>query len=135
MITVAIEKRYGAATVHARVSAPTIERAVEIAGPGTPEGCVTRVRFPIEGETFFVPEGGRPVVAEGVDYGAMTHEQVEEAYEAPVSPAPTRPTSTSSGTTSGRRPSKPTPPKTASPKEAGPKGANRKRPPTERREP
>lgn len=83
MITVTIEKRYGAATVHARVSAPTIERAVEIAGPNA------RVRFPIEGETFFAPERGypadrrgRPVVAEGVDYGAMTYEQVEEAYEA-----------------------------------------------------
>ncbi len=76
MITVTIEKRSGAATVHARVSAPTIERAVELAGTNA------RVRFPIEGETFFAPEGARPVAREGIDYSRMSREDIETAYEA-----------------------------------------------------
>ncbi len=75
MIMVTIEKSYGAATVRARVTAPTIERAVAFAGPGS------RVEFPIAGEEFFAPEG-RPAQTEGIDYGAMTLEGIEQAYEA-----------------------------------------------------
>lgn len=71
MITVTVEKRYGAATVRAKVSAPTIERAVEIAGEGA------RLVLPIKGETFFAP-----VEKEGIDFGAMTNDQVEAAVDA-----------------------------------------------------
>jgi len=71
MITVTMKKSYGATTLRAKVSAPTIERAVEIAGPGA------RVEFPVDGETYFAP-----VDNEGINYAAMTAEEVEEAYEA-----------------------------------------------------
>jgi hypothetical protein len=71
MITVTVEKKHGAATLRAKVSAPTIERAVELAGGGA------RLVLPIDGTTFFAA-----VTAEGVDYAAMTTEQVEVAHEA-----------------------------------------------------
>ncbi|MBA3390267.1 MAG: hypothetical protein H0U02_13035 [Rubrobacter sp.] len=71
MVTVTMKKSYGATTLRAKVSAPTIERAVEIAGPGA------RVEFPIDTETFFAP-----VDNEGINYAAMTAEEVEEANEA-----------------------------------------------------
>ena len=72
MITVTMKKSHGATTLRAKVSAPTIERAVEIAGPGA------RVEFPVDGETYFAP-----VDNEGsIDYEAMTAEEIEEAYEA-----------------------------------------------------
>ena len=76
MITVSVEKRYGAngdTKVRARISAPTIERAVEIAG-GSPGA---RLVLPIKGETFFAP-----VEKEGIDFGAMTNDQVEAAVDA-----------------------------------------------------
>ncbi len=71
MITVTMKKSHGATTLRAKVSAPTIERAVELACPGA------RVEFPIDTETFFAP-----VANEGIDYEAMTPEEIEEAYEA-----------------------------------------------------
>ena len=70
MITVTIEKRYGAATVRAKVSASTIEWAVTMAGEGA------RLVLPIEGETFFAP-----VTAAGIDFGAMNNEQIEAAVD------------------------------------------------------
>lgn len=74
MVTITVEKWYGASgstAVRARISAPSIERAVELAGPNI---CVI---FPIDGETFFAPSS-----REGIDYGAMTPNGIEEAYEA-----------------------------------------------------
>ena len=48
MIPVTIEKRYGAATtIKVKVTAPSIEEAVEKFGFGA------KVVFPIDGETFF----------------------------------------------------------------------------------
>ena len=47
MITVRVEKRYGAASMRFSVTAPSIEEALELAGEGA------RVVFPIEGEAFF----------------------------------------------------------------------------------
>ena len=70
MIAVTIEKRYGAATVRARVSATTIERAVEMAGAGA------RLVLPIEGETFFAP-----VEKEGIAFERMSLDELEAAYE------------------------------------------------------
>lgn len=55
MIKVTTERRYGSATVKSRVTASSIERAMELAGEGA------RVVFPIEPEAFFraseAPEG------------------------------------------------------------------------------
>jgi hypothetical protein len=50
MITIRVEKRRGNATVRFWVTAPSIERALEIAGEGA------RVLFPIDGEKFFADE-------------------------------------------------------------------------------
>ena len=47
MISIRVERRRGNVTVRFRVTAPSIERALEIAGEGT------RVVFPIDGEEFF----------------------------------------------------------------------------------
>jgi len=47
MISIRVERRRGNVTVRFRVTAPSIERALEIAGEGT------RVLFPIDGEEFF----------------------------------------------------------------------------------
>ena len=74
MITVTVEKRYGEngdTKVRARISALTIERAVQIPGDGA------RLVLPIKGETFFAP-----VEKEGIDFGAMTSDQVEAAVDA-----------------------------------------------------
>ena len=76
MITVTVEKRYGGngdTKVRATISAPTIERAVEIAG-GSPGA---RLVLPIKGETFFAP-----VEKEGIDFGAMTNDRVDAAVDA-----------------------------------------------------
>ncbi len=70
MITITATKRYGAATVRASVSAPTIERAVEMAGPGA------RVEFPIDGEIFFAA-----TTHKGIDFEPMSLEELEAAYE------------------------------------------------------
>ena len=78
MITVTVEKSYGAngdTRMRARISAPTIERAVEIAGEGA------RLALPIEAETFFAARRGYPVEKEGIDFERMSPEELEVAYE------------------------------------------------------
>jgi hypothetical protein len=47
MISIRVEKHYGDVTVYSRVTAESIERALQIAGEGA------RVIFPIEAEEFF----------------------------------------------------------------------------------
>jgi hypothetical protein len=54
MICVTVEIDEGALTYRARVTAPSIERALEIAGERKP-GCRVRLPFPIAPEAFFVP--------------------------------------------------------------------------------
>ena len=49
MITLRVEKRYGNTLVRSRVTATSIEGALELAGDGA------RIVFPIDGRTFFVP--------------------------------------------------------------------------------
>ena len=55
MLCVTIEIREGAVTRRVRISAPSIERALEMAGDGTP-GRGVRLVFPIDPKAFFVPE-------------------------------------------------------------------------------
>jgi hypothetical protein len=55
MIRVTVEIREDALVHRARVSAPSIERALKIAGGGKP-GRRVRLVFPIEPEVFFVAE-------------------------------------------------------------------------------
>jgi hypothetical protein len=50
MINVRVQRRCGNVTVRFRVTAPSIERVLEIAGEGT------RVVFPIDAEEFFASE-------------------------------------------------------------------------------
>ena len=50
MISIRVQRRRGNVTVRFRVTAPSIERALEIAGEGT------SVDFPIDGEEFFASE-------------------------------------------------------------------------------
>ena len=87
MITVNVELNTGpTTTLRLKVSAPTIERAVEIASNFASEAgadSFARVLFPIDGETFFAPvemPSGNP--AGGIDYAAMNREEIEGAYEA-----------------------------------------------------
>ena len=54
MIQVTVEIREGALTYRVRVTANSIERALEIAGEGKP-GRRVRLVFPIDPEVFFVP--------------------------------------------------------------------------------
>ncbi len=54
MIRVTVEIREGALTHRARVTAPSIESALEIVGGGKPDRRVHLV-FPIDPEAFFVP--------------------------------------------------------------------------------
>jgi hypothetical protein len=54
MICVSVEIREGAITRQMRVTAPSIARALRIAGDGKP-GHRVRLVFPIDLETFFVP--------------------------------------------------------------------------------
>ena len=56
MICVSVEIREGALTYRVRVAAPSIERALRIAGDRKP-GRRVRLVFPIDPEIFFVPEG------------------------------------------------------------------------------
>ena len=51
MVTVKIEKRYGAATIRSSITAPSIKRALKIAGPGA------KILFPLDPDTFFAPSG------------------------------------------------------------------------------
>jgi hypothetical protein len=55
MIRVAVEIREGALTHRTRVTAPSIERALKIAG-GEKPGRRVPLTFPIEPEAFFVTE-------------------------------------------------------------------------------
>jgi hypothetical protein len=55
MIRVAVEIREGALTHRTRVTAPSIERALKIAGGGKPSRTVSLV-VPIDPEAFFVTE-------------------------------------------------------------------------------
>jgi hypothetical protein len=54
MIRVTVEIREGTLTYRVRVTAPSIERALEIAGEVKP-GRRVRLLFPIDPEVFFVP--------------------------------------------------------------------------------
>jgi hypothetical protein len=54
MICVTVEICEGAVTHRARVTAPSIERALRIAGDGK-SGRRVRLVFPIDPEVFFVP--------------------------------------------------------------------------------
>ncbi len=56
MICVSAEIREGALTRRVWVTAPSIERALKIAGAGKPSRRVGLV-FPMDPEAFFVPEG------------------------------------------------------------------------------
>ncbi len=55
MNCVTVEIREGALTHRARVTVPSIERALKIAGGGEP-GRRVHLVFPIDPEPFFVPE-------------------------------------------------------------------------------
>ena len=54
MICVTVEIHEGALARQARVTAPSIARALRIAGDGRP-GHRVRLVFPIDPEVFFVP--------------------------------------------------------------------------------
>ena len=54
VIRVTVEIREGALTYWVRVTATSIERALEIAGEGKPRRRV-RLLFPIDPDVFFVP--------------------------------------------------------------------------------
>jgi hypothetical protein len=54
MVRVTVEIREGALTYRVRVTAPSIERALEIVGKGKP-GRKVRLVFPIDPEIFFLP--------------------------------------------------------------------------------
>jgi hypothetical protein len=56
MICVTVEIREGTLTRRVQISAPSIERALEIAGGGKP-GRNVRLVFPIDPEAFFGPRG------------------------------------------------------------------------------
>ena len=56
MISVTVEVREGALTYRVRIIAPSIERALEIAGAGK-AGRRVRLHFPIDPEAFFVSAG------------------------------------------------------------------------------
>jgi hypothetical protein len=55
MICVTIEIREGTLTHRVQISAPSIERALKVAGGGKPARRM-RLVFPIDPEAFFVPE-------------------------------------------------------------------------------
>ena len=54
MVRVTVEVHDGALTYRVRVTAPSIERALEIVGEGKPARRV-RLLFPIDPEVFFAP--------------------------------------------------------------------------------
>ena len=56
MVRVTVEVREGALTYRVRIIAPSIERALEIAGAGK-AGRRVRLHFPIDPEAFFVSAG------------------------------------------------------------------------------
>ena len=64
MVTVKIEKSYGAATIRSSITAPSIKRALKIAGPGA------KVLFPLDPDTFFANDSAREHVGEDVPRAA-----------------------------------------------------------------
>jgi hypothetical protein len=56
MIRVSVEIREGVFTRRVRITASSIELALEIAGEGKP-GRRVRLLFPIDPEAIFVPDG------------------------------------------------------------------------------
>ena len=76
MITVTVEQKQGATTRQIEVSAPSIERALQISGSDRPDTEV-RVLFPIDAEEFFAP-----TTRGGIDYKSMTPVQIEGVYGA-----------------------------------------------------
>ena len=54
MICVTIEIREGALKQRVQITAPSIERALKVAGEGKPARRVCLV-FPIDAEAFFIP--------------------------------------------------------------------------------
>jgi hypothetical protein len=62
MISIRVEKRYGHVNVHTRVTAPSIERALEVAGEGA------KVVFPINGEEFFAFAKGNVSATENLSW-------------------------------------------------------------------
>jgi hypothetical protein len=56
MIRVTIEQKRGPVTRRVAVTAPSIARALELAGAGR-DGIEAKVLFPIDPDTYFVPEG------------------------------------------------------------------------------
>ena len=54
MICVTVEVREGAGTRRVRITAPSIERALSMAGDGKPARRV-RLPFPIDLDAFFLP--------------------------------------------------------------------------------
>ncbi len=63
MITLRVEKRYGNTLVRSRVTAASIEGALELAGEGA------RVVFPIDGQAFFAPAEEDPRANRGPEDG------------------------------------------------------------------
>jgi hypothetical protein len=55
MICVTVEIREGALTRRVRITAPSIERVLELAAAGKP-GRRVRLHLPIDPEAYFVPE-------------------------------------------------------------------------------
>ena len=56
MICMTVEIGESALTRRVRITAPSIERALKIAGAGKPERRI-RIVFPIDSEAFVLPEG------------------------------------------------------------------------------
>ena len=56
MVGVSVEIREGLFMRRVRITAPSLELALEIAGEGKP-GRGVRLLFPIDPEAFFVPDG------------------------------------------------------------------------------
>jgi len=78
VITVGVEQKSGTLTRRLTVSAPSIERAVEMAAWGADSA---RVLFPIDEAEFFA-QRDYPVAKEGIAYELMSLDDVEAAYEA-----------------------------------------------------
>lgn len=78
MITVIIEQKRGAFTRRVRVTAPSIERALQISGGSEASGAEARVVFPIDGEAFFAP----PTASEGIDFGRVSNDEPRAAHDA-----------------------------------------------------
>jgi hypothetical protein len=55
MLCMTVEIRDGAVTRRVRITAPSIERALEMAGDGKP-GRKVRLLFPLDPEAVFAPE-------------------------------------------------------------------------------